>query len=76
MQRLIKKKNDLISLSTGVTDLELEEFEMRIRKEVIEEAEKAKAIALQFLKDSDHVSPAATVRAASTGRGASSSSNT
>ena len=32
MQRLIEKKNDLISTSTGVTDLDLEGFKMRIRK--------------------------------------------
>ena len=60
----------MISISTGVADFDLEGLETRIRKEVIEDVERAKAIALQLLKDSDHVSPAATVRPARTSGGA------
>lgn len=74
MQRLIERKNNLVSNSSGFTGCDLEGLQTRLRKEVIKEAEKAKAIALQFLKESDYVLP--TSGAAGTGGRASHSSNT
>ena len=41
MQRLIEKKNNLIFSSSLLTDLDLEGFKTKIRKEVIEEEKKA-----------------------------------
>lgn len=72
-QRLIDRQNDLLSNNSSFTDFDLEGLETRLKKKVTDEAEKAKAIALQFLKDSNLVLSAAIVRATGTGWGASSS---
>ena len=51
IQRLIERKDDLITSSSGFTKFHLEGFKTKIRKEVVKEVEKAKAIALKYLKD-------------------------
>ena len=70
--RLIKKRDELISSSSSSTDINLERLETKIREKVIDEMEKAEAIALKYLKDSGVV----TAKAVGTGGGASHSNNT
>ena len=61
MQKLLENKDDQVLRNTGVADFNLEEFKIRIQKEDLDKVEKAKVIALQFLKDSDPVLPAAAI---------------
>ena len=71
-QRLINTKNNLISNSLYSTDFD-PGLEIRLRKKVIDETEKAQGIALKFFKDSNPVSTAATIGSTGIGGGASSS---
>ena len=71
-QRLIEKRNKLILSSSSFTNFNLERLGIKIRGQVIEDIEKAEAIALKYLKDLG----VTTAKAVGTGGGASHSNNT
>ena len=71
-QRIIDRKNDLISSGSYSTDFDPEGLETRMTKEVLDETNKAQGIDLQFPKDSNPT--AATAKTVWNGGGVSHSS--
>ena len=63
-QKLMDKRDDVHSISLGISDFDARGLETRIRKLVIEEVKKTEAIVSHFLKDFNHASTAATAEAA------------